>query len=125
MTNLSEERESLWWLALGPGIFMLHFLISYGTVAIWCAKVAGREAQLGGARIAVILYTVVALAGIAASALRAYRRHTYGTATAPHDFDTPEDRRRFLGFASLLLSGLSAVGVVYVALPFLFIGSCR
>ena len=38
---------------------------------------------------------------------------SHGNATLPHDDDTPEDRHRFLGFAALLLSALSAVAVIY------------
>jgi hypothetical protein len=43
----------------------------------------------------------------------------------PHDDDTPEDRRSFMGFATLLLCGLSAVAVVFVALPARFLEVCR
>ena len=115
----------LWWLTISPGIWALHFLASYLTAAIWCAKLAGREGSLGGARIAIAAYTVVALAAVATMGLRSHRRHATGTATVPHDFDTPEDRTRFLGFASLLLSLLSAVAIVFAALPLLFIETCR
>lgn len=120
-----ERQESLWWLAASPTIWALHFLASYITVAIWCAKAAPRDGALGAARDAVFVYTAVALLGIAAVGVRAYRRHTYGTATVPHDFDTRADRHRFLGFATLLLSGLSFVGVVYVVIPVLYLESCR
>jgi len=47
-----------------------------------------------------------------------------GSATLPHDDDTPEDRHRFLGFATLLLSALSAVAVLYAGLVAVFIRSC-
>jgi hypothetical protein len=67
----------------------------------------------------------VALAGIGFIGWQGYRRHTHGTANLPHDFDTPEDRHRFLGYATLLLSGLSAVGVVYAALAAVFMESCH
>jgi hypothetical protein len=73
----------------------------------------------------VIVYTVLALIGIGVVTWRGYQKHSFGQATVPHDFDTPEDRHRFLGFATLLLSGLSAVGVVYVALTLLFIETCQ
>jgi len=43
----------------------------------------------------------------------------------PHDADTPEDRHRFLGFATLLLSGLSAVAVIYTALVVVVFRSCH
>ena len=74
---------------------------------------------------AIAVYTVLALAGIGIIGWVGYRRHSYGTPTLPHDADTPEDRHRFLGFATLLLSALSAVAVLYAALVVVFIGSCH
>lgn len=120
----AERRQSLWWLALSPAIWALHLLASYITVAIWCAK-QGREAALGPTRVAIAVYTAVALAGIVVTGLHGFRRHGYGTAAVPHDFDTRADRHRFLGFATVLLSGASFVGTVYVALAPVFIGDCR
>jgi hypothetical protein len=120
-----EEDESLWWIAAAPTIWALHFLLSYVTGAIACAKAAERSASLGGARIAIAVYTVVALLGIAAVGVHGLRRHRLGTATVPHDFDTPEDRHRFLGFATLLLAGLSFVGILYVAAPAVVFGTCQ
>jgi len=48
-----------------------------------------------------------------------------GTEATTHDLDTPEDRHRFLGFATLLLSGLSAVAVLYAAFAATFFDTCR
>jgi hypothetical protein len=45
--------------------------------------------------------------------------------TTPHDADTIQDRRRFLAYATLLLSGLSFVATLFVALPAVFFASCR
>jgi len=123
--HLHEERESLWWLTASPLVWSAHLLVSYGTAAIWCAKAAPDGGPLGAARMAIAVYTAVALALIGAVGRRGFRRHAYGDANLPHDFDSPEDRHRFLGFATLLLSGLCAVAVVYQALPAVFIGSCR
>ena len=125
MNKLHEKNESLWILTASPAIWALHFLACYITAAIWCAKVAGGAGPLGGARVAIVVYTVLALVGIGATAWRGFRRHSFGSATTPHDFDTPEDRHRFLGFATLLLSALSAVGTIYAALTIVFIGNCQ
>jgi len=118
-------EESLWLLIAGPVIWSAHFLACYVTAAIWCAKLAGPDGAIGGVRWAVAGYTVAALIGIALSFFGALRRHRYGTATVPHDYDSAADRHRFLGFATLLLAGLSAVGVLYVGLVVVFIGTCR
>jgi hypothetical protein len=119
-----EKDESLWVLVASPAIWAAHFFLSYGTAAIWCAKFAGPDRSLGVVRWAVVAYTVSALGGIAVVGRRGYRRHRFG-ASRSHDDDSSADRRRFLGFTVLILSGLSAIAVVYAALPALFIGSCR
>ena len=125
MARLPEEEESLWWLTVSPTIWAVHFLAAYITVAVWCEKVSTRDGPLDGARIAVAVFTAVALTGIGANTLRAWRHHRHEQGRTPHHEDTPEDRHRFIGFASFLLSALSAVGVVYATLPILFIETCR
>ncbi|HYD49564.1 MAG TPA: hypothetical protein VEB21_14505, partial [Terriglobales bacterium] len=65
-SDLHEREESLWRLAAPPVVWALHFLLSYGTASVWCAKVVGQGGSLAGARLAIAAYTVVALAAIAA-----------------------------------------------------------
>jgi hypothetical protein len=120
-----EEKETAWRLVMAPVVWAMHFLASYGTASIWCAKVAGSAGSLGGARAAIAVYTVVALIGIGMIGRAGQRRHRHGLETEPHDFDTPGDRHRFLGFATLLLAGLSAVATLYVAMAAVFIADCR
>lgn len=122
--EIHESNQSLWLLAASPAIWVAHFLLSYFTAAIWCAKFVGPDGSLRVVQLAIALYTIVALIGIGIVGWSGYRRHSYGSETVPHDFDSPEDRHRFLGFATLLLSGLSAVATIYVALVVVFIGSC-
>lgn len=124
MREFPEENESLWWLAAAPGIWAAHFLLSYATAAVWCAKVVGRDGSLAGVRLAIVIYTVVALIGIGIIGRRGHRRHGPGLETVPHNFDSAGDCQRFLGFAVLLLSGLSAVATFYGALTVVFIESC-
>jgi hypothetical protein len=127
VTTHSEREESLWALTIAPTIWAVHFLLSYGSASVWCAKAGQASASMGGVRVAIAVYTVVALTGIAAAAVVGYRRHGHGHGleTTGHDFDTPEGRHRFLGFAMLLLAGLSAVATVFTALPAVFIETCR
>lgn len=124
-THLPEEKETLWLLTASPLVWVAHFLLCYGTAAIWCAKVAGGSGSLETVRIAILVYTMIALVLIGTIGVIGFRRHRFGGAGAPHDDDTPEDRHRFLGFATLLLSSLSAVAVVYAALVAVFIRSCH
>ena len=123
--DTSESNQTLWLLAASPTIWAVHFLASYITGAVWCAKLAGPDGLLGPVRGLVGVYTAIALVGIGAVAVRGWRRHSYGSATVPHDFDTRADRHRFLGFATLLLAGLSAVAVAFVAAVAVFFGDCR
>jgi hypothetical protein len=122
---LPERASYLVLLAASPTIWGAHFLLSYCTAAVWCAKVGARSDTLGGAGLAIWIFTAVALVAIAAIGRNAWRRHRYGDAELPHDFGSPEDRHRFLGFACVLLSGLSAVAVLYGALAVALVGSCR
>jgi hypothetical protein len=119
-----EERDTLWLLTFSPTIWAVHFLSSYLTVSVWCAKAAGRVGELSNIRIAIGVFTLLALVGITLTGWRGWRQHTFGHATAPHDFDTPGNRHRFLGFSTLLLSGLSFVATIFVALCVVFIRSC-
>ncbi len=119
-----EKPLYLWMLAAGPTIWAAHFLFSYVTAAVWCAKFGGRDGMLNTVHTAIGWYTVVALAGIALVAVSGYGRHGRGFETDEHDLDTPDDRRRFLGFAALLLAGLSAVATIYVGLSVTFLERC-
>lgn len=124
MNETHEKNQSLWLLTAAPMIWAAHFLLSYITASIWCAKVVGADGSLATVRVAIGVYTALALAGIGIIGWSGYRRHRYGNAELPHDDDTPEDRHRFLGFATLLLAALSAVAVIYAGLVAVFIGRC-
>jgi hypothetical protein len=124
-TTPAPPRDNLWLLTIAPAIWALHLLLSYITAAVWCAKFAGPGGSLGSVRSAVAGYTTVALIGIAVIGWEGLRRHRHGVEATTHDLDTPADRHRFLGFATLLLAGLSAVAVVYAAVAATFFETCR
>jgi hypothetical protein len=123
--SLPEKHERLWLLAVSPTIWAVHFLLCYITAAVWCAKFAPRFGSLGPVRWAIIGYTVVALVAIGLNARSGLRRHRRGSESVPHDFDTAGDRHGFLGYATVLLSALSAVAVVFAALVVIFFNDCR
>jgi hypothetical protein len=112
MGRTAERHERLWMLAASPTLWAAHFGLCYITAAVWCAKAPDALTPLGTARVAVIIYTIVALA-------------RFGAEPAPHDADSPADRHRFMGLATVLLSGLSALAVVYAALVVMFIETCQ
>jgi hypothetical protein len=123
--SLPERPSYLLLLAASPTVWAAHFLLSYCTAAVWCEKFAGENGTLGAAGVAIWAFTAVALAAIVGIGWHAWRRHRYGDSELPHDFDSPADRHRFLGFACALLSGFSAVAVLYSALAVVLVGSCR
>jgi hypothetical protein len=123
-THLSERNESLLLMVAGPTTWAAHFLLSYGTAAVWCAKVVGAGGSLATVRTVIFFYSLVALVIVGAVGWVGKRRHSYGQATLPHDDDTPEDRHRFLGFATLLLAALSGVAIIYEAFIIIFIDRC-
>ncbi|MGH6914882.1 MAG: hypothetical protein ACREH3_14390 [Geminicoccales bacterium] len=122
----SAPGESLWAMIVSPTIWAAHFLACYIVAAIFCAKADAPSADLGTVRMWVAGFTMLALAGIAVSGIQAFRLgHFMEGEAAPHDADTIQDRRRFLAYATLLLSGLSFVATLFVALPAVFVASCR
>jgi hypothetical protein len=122
-SRLAEEKESLWSLALAPLIWAVHFMASYLTAAVFCAKLGGTDGPLRPAQLAIAGYTVGAVALLAVRAARGLRRSR--DARGPREGDSPEGRHAFLGYMELLLSLLSLVAVVFSALPAIFITTCR
>lgn len=120
-----DIRDRLWWLTFSPLVWALHFLASYITTAIWCAKFSESDGAATEVRLAVAAYTAFALALIILIGTISFRRHRTGTGVPPHDDPTLIDQRRFLGFAAFLLSCLSGIATVFTALVYLLVGSCH
>jgi hypothetical protein len=116
----------LWRVIAAPVVWALHFLCCYVYAAVYCEK-AGREAPLDQPALVVIIATVVALAMIGWSTHSLWR--VRGRSLTDNDFEfehnTPEERHRFLSHIALTLCVLSAVAVLYVAIPMLYLTSCR
>ncbi len=122
MRIIPKEIETLWTLFTAPVVWAAHFPICYVLAAVWCAKRG--DTGFGVVQAGIAAATLAAVAMILLSAWLAWRQWGFGTDDPPHDDPTGQDRRRFQGFATLLLSGLSLVAVLYVALPLLFIRDC-
>ncbi|HCS50964.1 MAG TPA: hypothetical protein DIW81_05135, partial [Planctomycetaceae bacterium] len=60
--NLPEEEDSLWLIFMPPLTWAVHFMACYLTAAIWCAKFSDTSAHFATVRIAIAIYTAVALA---------------------------------------------------------------
>ena len=135
---MNRPRTSPWRALAAPLIWALHFLLSYITVAIACAR---QLPEFDLARTLVALYTLLAFAGIALCAwpARRARGDPGATPAAPREDRRPPapaapaastDREaggypRFLSGLTQTLAGLSAVATAYVAMPILFFESCR
>lgn len=127
--DISEKGGNLWWVAAPPGIWAVHFVLSYGTVAVWCAKYAGPESSLLAARWAIAAYTAAALAVVGVVVRRGLAQWRSAPPApsereAADEIDSPEARQHFLGFTLLALSALTALAITYEALAAVFIGSC-
>jgi hypothetical protein len=116
----------LWQVIFAPVIWALHFLFCYVYGAVYCAK-AGRDASLEGPTVVIIGATVLALLLIGLSTLKLWR--VRGRSLTDNDFEfehnTAEERHRFLSHVALMLCVLSAIAVLYVAIPMLYLTSCR
>lgn len=125
MKHKPESHESLWYLTFAPLVWATHFMACYLTSAIWCAKFAATSESPNTVRWAIGLYTLVALPVIAWVGWIGHGRDQARVkASGPRDQDTHEDRHSFMGFAMLLLAGLSAVATIYVGLVAVFVGGC-
>lgn len=120
----SEQHESLWTLIASPIIWAAHFLACYLTAAVWCAKFGNSQRSFQEVRLAIAAFTLMALVGIGINGLAGYQHHRLGESQLPHAEDSEEDRYRFLGFATVLLAGLSGVATLFVAAAAVFVSSC-
>ncbi len=125
MHQAAESRQRIWIVPASPVVWAVHFMASYITAAVWCGRFTGEGAPLGPARLAIAVYTVVALAAIAWIGMTGLTAQRLGAESPPYDADSPEDRHRFLGRATVLLSGLSAVATIFSALAAVFVETCR
>jgi hypothetical protein len=122
-TDVDEPRQSLWALTVGPAIWAGHFLCSYAAASVWCGN-AGAHARFGSLNLVFAAVTAMALAGVVWVAWGGWTRYNRGEAVPSHHKDTPEDRHRFLGLATLLLAVLSAVSILYTAMAVAILRGC-
>ncbi|CAM8668853.1 MULTISPECIES: hypothetical protein [Sphingobium] len=124
MTDRGKWHErlkvTLWTLIVPPILWAGHFLFSYLWAAISCAK-AGAFMTFP---IVFVAGTLLALALIGLSGWIAWRQGGTPGSSAPHEDGTDIDRLRFIAKSTLLLAGLSFVGVLFTVLPVIFLRDC-
>lgn len=131
MVARTIQSNSLFSLIVGPMVWAAHFLVVYVTTAIACAKdffnhqVWGIDLVPFTVGIATLIAAVLIVDGIALSYRRWRGPPGARAEMPPHDRSDKQSRYRFMAYAGLLLSGLSLVAILWVALPVLLIDSCR
>ena len=118
------EGRQLFLLTISPLIWAAHLLLSYITAAIWCEKFVSPDGSLAAVRTAIVIYTVIGFGATLLVAWIGWRMDRLDAAAPRHDRDSARSRHGFLGFATLLLSGMSAVAILYQAMVVIFIRSC-
>lgn len=131
---LHTPRSWLTWILLlvGPVTWALHFLTVYVVAEAWCSTTAAPPTWLGlsapvTVTLAVTAFALLQLAvGISFTARR-YRRARIDAERAPVDAATIDDqfvRDRDLLLTGLLLGPLSAVAVLVVGVPAIWLSPC-
>ena len=118
---LADPKRGLWRMIPSPLIAAVHFTVFYIGTSVYCIR--SETGALDGVREAMGWLTVVAIAAIGMLAWVAWRRLRL-VRTAP---EAPPERRQqveVLARITLYLAHLSWVGVLFVASPLLFYGSC-
>lgn len=116
-----DRHSSLWHMIAAPVVWALHFCVVYGWTAVTCARTGDADT----ARLGIAAATVVAMVLIVVIGWRAWKQWDYtDDYDYVHDAPTEEHRREFLGHAGWLLAIVSAIGVMFVASPAYFIGTC-
>jgi hypothetical protein len=130
---IATTRANLVTLIAAPTVWALHFLFCYTAAAAYCAKTMADARVFTGpswpditvARISIAVATIVALGIIGLCLRQAWGHWRSGDVDPPFDEPSFEGRQGFFGFSTILLCGLSILGVIFVALPAVFIGDCR
>lgn len=121
LDHIQTLRVTLWTLIAPPLVWAAHFLFSYLWASVLCAK-------LGAFATEPWLFwgcTVLALVVIVGCGVIAHIQSRVPGDKPPHEQGTKVDRLRFLAYSTLLLAGLSFIGVIFTAMPVLFITDCR
>ena len=113
--------ESLWWLAVPPAIWFVHFTVCYPAAVAACGRWGGPIGPLPPVAIATVAAVIVL-----GAAQRRWRDVPVGrTVLRALDDDTPDARRAFIAFAHALLALLAVIAMLFVAAAMLLVPRCR
>ena len=125
--SFSEEASSLWLITLSPLVWAVHFVLCYGGAALYCARFAPEPlTAVPFMRVSIVGLTALALCIIGYVAWVSWRQWDF---LDDHDYEhakaVGEHRHEFLGHAAFLLSVMSGIAVLYVAMPAIFMETCQ
>ncbi|WP_416357099.1 hypothetical protein ACLNGM_02840 [Aureimonas phyllosphaerae] len=118
-------RDSLITMIATPTVWALHFLFCYIAAAVVCAPNTNIFEPIGGVRATIAVATFASLVFCWFAGIRAWREWKQAGGKPPHDKPTDDDRERQMELASVLLSGLSFLAIIFTALPALLVADCR
>ncbi|MBR1189450.1 hypothetical protein [Bradyrhizobium sp. AUGA SZCCT0160] len=109
----TRSLADLLWLLVGPVVWFLHLVVLYGAEALICTPPVGSGRAMMWMGAAATIATLGALAMLAAVSIRRVQ-------------DAPEEQTdaTFLRKTTLLLALLSAIGVIWSALPLALVPVC-
>jgi len=122
--RVQRWNPNLWALALPPTVWALHFLLCYGVAAVRCAKSVPLD-SIDDVRGFIAAATAVALLLVLGSGYVAWAQSRIPGDPPPHQDSSDEDRSRFVAVSTLLLAALSAVAIIFTALPAIVFRDCR
>jgi uncharacterized iron-regulated membrane protein len=108
-------------MVAAPLVWAVHFVSVYAATSVICAK----SGATGDARAIIVGLGILAISVIAFIGWRAWLQRDLDPDDPVVDQATDDHRRAFLGHVGLLLAAISAIGVTYVSLPAIFIGTCQ
>lgn len=125
-----SRSESLWLPVAAPIAWSLHFSVCYVLIAVWCGRFA-----LPGTTVTtwLVIGTVVTAVGISVMAIAGWRKYRRsddsrhardGRTPIELDSDSLHARRRFVGFTTMTLAGLSLLGMAFNVVGVLLVGGC-
>ncbi len=119
----SAGSDSFWTLTIAPALWLTHFVACYATAALGCGRWRPAPGE-GGPQLAIAVYTVLALSGMAWCVVAGLRARREAASVIRLDDDSPESRVQFVATATVLLALLSMLGALFVAAAIAIVPVC-
>lgn len=115
-------KQRLWIPVIAPVTWSCHFTFVTVAAALGCGRFS--DGLTGRYTLAILVVTAVALVVMALCLAHGARLLRYDWPERSHDDDSGEDRRRFLGYMTMLLAGLSVIATLYSAIAVVMTRGC-